>query len=622
MAPPRAPRARRRPRPGSLERPVNARSYRGTWLLAGLPLLILAFSLKPLPAPLEAPLGFVPGFDRAAALTNAEALAQQDPDRRPGTDGARRAAAFVTAQLRSSGYKVTADRFDATIAGLGTRQLVNLAAEAPGRTRDAIVVLAHRDDVGAGGLDDNASGTAALLELARAYGVQPGAQERAPNRTFVFVSTDGGAYGGIGAERFARQSLGHRPFLAVVNLDAIGARKPLRAILASDNASSPDPILVSSASRAAQAPLAHASTFHQLLDLALPFSLYEQAPFTARGTPAITLTTSGDRPTDRAAPSPPLDGASLGAVGRAASRLLSALDNAGPTSTSTRTYVLMGARRVPGWAIQLLLLAALLPALVAIVDLFARCRRRGIPLRPAIRSLRTRAGFWLAALVTFELFVWLGLFPYGAARPVSLETQAAQSWPLAALALLGIAVGWGWLAARERLMPRRAITAEEELAGHTGALLGLALVAILLVALDRYALVLVLPSLHAWIWLPQLRAKPRYVRVLVFLAGLAGPAWVLHAFATRLALGLDTPWYLMELAVVHQIPLPYLIAFGGWLAVAGQLLTLTAGRYAPYPRADELPPRGPVRESVRRLVLAGRAVHAATPAPRRRAAGE
>jgi hypothetical protein len=96
----------------------------------------------------------------------------------------------------------------------------------------------------------------------------------------------------------------------------------------------------------------------------------------------------------------------------------------------------------------------------------------------------------------------------------------------------------------------------------------------------------------------------------------------LHAFATRLALGLDTPWYLMELAVVHWIAFPFLVAFGAWLAVAGQLLTLTAGRYAPYPRADELPPRGPVRESVRRVVLAGRAVHAAAPAPRRRASGE
>ena len=43
-----------RARRGSLARPVNARMYRGTWLLVGLPLLAAAFSIgraAPLPAP-------------------------------------------------------------------------------------------------------------------------------------------------------------------------------------------------------------------------------------------------------------------------------------------------------------------------------------------------------------------------------------------------------------------------------------------------------------------------------------------------------------------------------------------------------------------------------------------
>src|SRR2546428_3859669 len=51
-APPRQ--ARRRPRRGSLERPVNGRTYRGTWLLVALPLLLAAFTVSrptPLPKP-------------------------------------------------------------------------------------------------------------------------------------------------------------------------------------------------------------------------------------------------------------------------------------------------------------------------------------------------------------------------------------------------------------------------------------------------------------------------------------------------------------------------------------------------------------------------------------------
>ena len=47
----------------------------------------------------------------------------------------------------------------------------------------------------------------------------------------------------------------------------------------------------------------------------------------------------------------------------------------------------------------------------------------------------------------------------------------------------------------------------------------------------------------------------------------------------------------------------------GWLAVAGQLAALAAGRYAPYPAKAERPPRGPLREIVRRLVLAQRRRH-------------
>jgi hypothetical protein len=41
----------------------------------------------------------------------------------------------------------------------------------------------------------------------------------------------------------------------------------------------------------------------------------------------------------------------------------------------------------------------------------------------------------------------------------------------------------------------------------------------------------------------------------------------------------------------------------GWLAAAGQMTALAIGRYAPYPNAADRPPRGPIRETVRQLVL-------------------
>src|SRR4051812_50214057 len=91
--PPRS--SRRRPRPGSLERPVSGRLYRGTWLLVGIPLLIAAFSVRKA-EPLPAPTFTLPAtFDRAGALELATELSQTYPDRMPGTAGAAGAADWV-----------------------------------------------------------------------------------------------------------------------------------------------------------------------------------------------------------------------------------------------------------------------------------------------------------------------------------------------------------------------------------------------------------------------------------------------------------------------------------------------------------------------------------------------
>src|SRR5207245_1829906 len=58
-----------------------------------------------------------------------------------------------------------------------------------------------------------------------------------------------------------------------------------------------------------------AGLFEQLIDLAFPFTLYEQGPFVARGIPALTLTTAGERPPDPFADRPQtLDATKLGGI--------------------------------------------------------------------------------------------------------------------------------------------------------------------------------------------------------------------------------------------------------------------------------------------------------------------
>jgi len=174
------------------------------------------------------------------------------------------------------------------------------------------------------------------------------------------------------------------------------------------------------------------------------------------------------------------------------------------------------------------------------------------------------------------------------------------------LLALGVLAVLGWLVARERLLPRRAITLEEDLAGHTASLLCLGALSLLVVATNPFALLFLLPPLHVWLWLPQVRDGPLGVRLSVLALGFAGPALLLGSFAGRFGLGWDTPWYLAELRSVGYVPFVVMPLLVVWLAGTGQLAALAARRYAPYPAAAELPPTGPLRRVVRGTVLAVR----------------
>ncbi|MEX2210866.1 MAG: M28 family peptidase [Gaiellaceae bacterium] len=617
--------SRRRARPGSLARPVNARMYRGTWLLVGLPLLVGAFSISR-PDPLPAP-SVPPTFDGEAALALAEDLAKKYPSRAPGSPGAIGAGRWLTEKFALYGFRTRRQASEADIPGQGRVPLVNLLAVAPGPSPEApvIVVMAHRDDTGVGqGANDNASGTAALIELARPYaraGTGPGGAV-SPAHTLVFLSTDGGAFGGLGAEAFAAHPAYRDRIVAVINLDSIaGAARP-RVELAGDQPRSPPAELVQTAAErilgVTGAEPGRPRALWQLVDLAFPFSLYEQAPFVARGIPAVTLTTTGERPPAAFEDSTEsLVAERLDEVGRSAQSLLSSLDEGLELSAGSAPYLYFGPRVVRGWAVELVLIAMLVPFLSATVDLFARLRRRRIRLAPALRSLRSRLAFWLFVGALFALFEFFGAWPDGTPRPLGPETEPAREWPVvAAGALAGLAV-LVWLVPRERLMPKRPPRAEDELAGYTAALLALAVLALVVVAVNPFALVFLLPSLHLWLWLPHVRERQAWLRFVLLAGGLAGPALLVGSFAARLELGLDAPWYLLALVSVGYVEPLAVVAVLVWAAAAAQLAALSVHRYAPYPAAAERPPRGPLREVVRHIVLGLRSSrHASEAHPR------
>jgi hypothetical protein len=600
---------RRRARRGSLERPVSTRIYRAAWLVVAVPVLVAAFSVgRPdaLPPPRAQPF-----FDGATALQFTTDLATEVPDRSPGSPGQPKAADWVEEVLQGYGFTVERQTFSAEIPGLGTEELVNLVAAAPrtgpatAQAKRAIVVLAHRDNVGSTpGADDNASGTGALLELARDLGSASLAHP------ILLVSTDGGAYGGLGAEHFAQSHPYAGRIAALVNLDSIGSGDPPRIEFAGDTPRVPSPTLLATAGESIEAQSGleprRPGAIAQLVDLAFPFSFYEQAPFVSRGVPAITLTTGDSRPRSPEGDTPGnLDEERLGEIGRAAQVLVASLDESAEVASGTQSYLFFGTRLLYGWTLQLVLIAALIPFMAATVDLFARCRRRHIAVRPALRSYLSRLAVWLWLGLVFALFAAIGLVPSGEDRPIGPNTAAAGDWPVPALAaLLGVSL-LAWFFVRPRLTPTRSIARQEELGGHLAAMLVLAIVALVVTAVNPYSLLFLLPSLHAWLWLPQLRDRGRAVQLAVYALGFTGPLLLFASFAIRFGMGLDAFWYLIAVTSVGYVPIPLVVAFLAWSAAAGQVGAVTLGTYAPYPDVSERT-AGPLREAGRRTILAAR----------------
>jgi Peptidase family M28 len=577
---------KRRPRRGSVERPVDGRLVRKVSLVVVAPLLLLLLTLGrsgPLPAP-----ALPPAFDGATATSLTADLARENPSRVPGSLGAADAAAWFRDKLSLYGIPVREDVWRENVPGVGKVQLRNLAAVVPGTVPETIVIVAHRDNQGdTAGANDDASGTAALVELARAYATTGTTEAaRTPLHTLVFLSTDADAYGSLGVARFAAHSPLARRAVAVVSLDGLGGRARPRLELSGLDGRSPPQALVRTASariadEAGESP-SLPGVLDQLVALGLPFGYGEQAPVLGRRIPAVRIATGpeadippgGDEFAD-------LDSAQLGRLGRASETLLTSLDQTVELPTATNGALYLAHRTVRGWAIELVLLACVIPFAAATLDLLSRARRRRLPLRGAWRSLRRRVGLWLLLLSIVGIASLLGALPHEPRLPPPPDQPPVDSWPLGLLALLVVVGGLIWLRSRARLLGRAPADAEEELAAYTVAFVALLLVAAGTALVSPYSLVFVLPSLYTWLWLPQLRDAPGWVTDVVFGAGLVGPVLALVVLAEQLDLGARAPVYAASLLTTGVIPWGATLALTVWAAIAALVGAVAAGGYVP-----------------------------------------
>ncbi len=178
--------------------------------------------------------GASPSGGSGAGALSAESLmstvgimaSQSFEGRKIGTPGGARAQAYLVNAFRSAGI--------GQIPGYRYRQRMPVGANVMGiikgqgpHAQEIVVVGAHYDHLGRrgkkvfAGANDNASGVAAMLGVARAFSESPPAE----HRTLLFVAFDGEEAGLLGSKHFvANLPVSRGNVVAAVILDMVGAR--------------------------------------------------------------------------------------------------------------------------------------------------------------------------------------------------------------------------------------------------------------------------------------------------------------------------------------------------------------------------------------------------------------
>ena len=544
---------------------VDPRIYRAGLALVAVGVIVFAFSLTGQPGAASTSLA-APASTAASAFSTMTRLAKDFPNRRPGSAGDRRLAAYVAARLQAAGgtraaggFSVSTTDFSAATAS-GERTLETVTATRPGLTPGAIVVVSHRDAMSSPDTAD-LSGTAALLGLAHSLGGQT------ENHSIMLVSTSG-SVGAAGAAQLAA-SLARQPVDAVIVLGDLVAAQPSKPIIVpwSDSQVVAPPVLRETLAHyvAAQSGLSTAGNgiIGQFAHIAFPLTVTEQAPFGGDGIPAVLLSLSGyGLPATHEA----LSGAHLAEMEEGVIQAVGALDNAAAVPAPS-SYLLISGQMVPAWAVRLLVMTLILPALLATVDGLARVRRRGHSVLRWIGWVLAGAVPFLLALLLLLLVRVTGLLP---ATPPGLVAGGVRlgASGIALMALLVALIAGSFVFVRPLCIR---LAAGLGRAGRTAAtpaadgasvavMVVMCVIALVLWTVNPFAAALLVPALHVWLWLasPAVRSR-RWLMVGLALFGVL-PGILLVAYCAY-ALGLG----------------PVGLAWSGVLAVAGGHLGASAG---------------------------------------------
>jgi hypothetical protein len=549
---------------------LDHRVYRTAFLPALVAVFVLAFSLSDPPAPETtrlAPLAFDAerafGAGPRPARNSLMELAAAFPDRRPGSAGDTGLAARVQEYLVQRGFAseasikrepVSAETVD------GEVDLENVIATRQGLSNHTVVIVAHRD-AASGPAVAELSGTVVLMELGRLLA------DRDLAKTVMLASVSGGSGGFAGARAAVHSAPG--PVDAVFVLgDLAGTRKRRPYVVPFGLGSPPAPYglerTVQVALREELEPnVGRVRATVQAIRRAVPLTLSEQGPINDEGFPAVLISSSGER---RPAADTPVKQRRFAGFGRGTLRALTATlaaDGDEPFERSSGIVVLK--RLVPTWAVRLVVLALLLPALITAFDAFFRVRRRGL-----------RVGAWTLWVASFAvpfLLAWgwaRGLGAVGAVETLPAPTEGVPpldtaGWAAMGSALvIGLGAGFGVRPLLLRAVGRLGHASSGAAAAAIGFLLSSLTLAVWL--LNPFAAFVILPATHAWLLIcaPEHR-PPRGLTVAALVIGLLLPLGVVAYYVQAWDAGLWTAFGLVSGGSLGLLAALSVSAFAGLL---------------------------------------------------------
>jgi hypothetical protein len=227
-------------------------------------------------------------FEGVAAFEFTRVVAEEFPDRVTGTPAAHRAANYLRAQLRNSGYAVILEPFPLWLRGKQV-QGENVIALEDGDFPESVAIIAHYDSqfTSHQAAEDNAAGVGVLLELARVLRLSP------HSHGLILVATDAEEWGMIGARELAGFLKRHHTE-AVISIKYVMAGPPRSLKMnCMGQFAGYTPLwlrqLLVVSGRAQGASVEQATGRQEWIERALEVSEQDQGPLLRAGIPAVNV---------------------------------------------------------------------------------------------------------------------------------------------------------------------------------------------------------------------------------------------------------------------------------------------------------------------------------------------